>query len=289
MDRKRPMAEANSISQLLRAVLPEAERFPVNVKNLAFELSQQRYRQAPITQIDAFDIDGVEGLLGRNPSGKKWKIGYSQRIRSPGRIRFTLAHEFGHYVLHREIRDAFRCSTKDMHEWDEGEIETEANVFASYLLMPLDDFRNQVAGQKPSIEMLRHCGDRYGVSLMAAALKWTEIAPKRAVVLAARDGFVLWARSNSNAFKSGVFLASRQKTIAVPEASILHRAIPGSGPITSALLARHWFSREPRSIELIEHAIAVEGDYPYTLGLLWLPDAIPKWEIDDDELLIPKP
>lgn len=286
MDRKRPMAEANSLSRLLH-VLPEPERFPVNVENLAFELSRQRYKDAPITQIEPFDIDGVEGLLGRHPSGKKWKIGYSSRIQSPGRVRFTLAHELGHYVLHRELRDRFRCSTEEMHDWDEREIETEANVFASFLLMPLDDFRRQVAGQPPSIEMLRHCADRYGVSLMAAALKWTEIAAKRAVVLAARDGHVLWARSNAAAYKSGVYLASKKLTIELPGMSILNQVDAASGRKSSKLKANLWFRREPDEMDLIEHALAVEGDYPYTLGMLLLPDAIPRWELQEDDLLTP--
>lgn len=280
------MAEANKISRLLR-VLPDSERFPVDVKRVAMELTRDRCSDEPIASIGTFDIDGVDGLLGRHPTAKKWKIGYSSRIQSPGRIRFTLAHEFGHYILHRDRQNDFRCTTRDMHEWDGRNIEAEADVFASFLLMPLDDFRNQVASHKPSIDMLRHCSDRYGVSLMAAALKWTEIAQKRVVVVAARDGFVLWARSNKAAFRSKVYLASKKLTIPVPQRSILNQAAVASGPITSKLRANDWFSSEPADVELVEHALAVDGDYPYTLGLLLLPDALPRWELPDDELLVP--
>ncbi|MCA0392879.1 MAG: ImmA/IrrE family metallo-endopeptidase [Proteobacteria bacterium] len=280
------MAEANKISQLLR-VLPDDERFPVDVEKVALELSRVRYSDDPIVSINTFDIDGVEGLLGRHPTDRKWKIGYNHRIQSPGRIRFTLAHEFGHYILHREMKSEFRCSLRDMHEWDQRDIEAEADVFASYLLMPLDDYRNQVAGLLPSIEMLRHCGNRYGVSLMAAALKWTEIATKRAVVVAARDGFVLWARSNNAAFRSRVYLPAKKLTIPVPEESILNQVSVRSGPVTAKQRANLWFEKEPGDIELVEHALAIGGDYPYTLGLLLLPDATPLWELPEDDLLIP--
>ena len=279
------MAEANKISRLLH-VLPESERFPVDIKKIAIEISSVRYKDAPITRFETFDIDGVDGLLGRHPSGRKWKIGHNSQIRSPGRIRFTQAHEFGHYILHRELRERFLCSTKDMHEWDEKSIEAEADVFASFLLMPLDDYRNQIAGQAPSIDLLRHCSSRYGVSMMAAALKWTEIAPKRSVVLAARDGFVLWARSNNAAFRSKAYLASRKHTIPVPEASVLNRASTNE-PITSLIRANAWFPSEPADVELVEHALAVEGDFPYTLAILVLPESTPQWGDAEDELLAP--
>lgn len=287
MEAKKPMAEANKISALLRVALAENERFPLDVKSVALELSHVRQGDPPIVAVDPLDIDGIEGVLARHPTRKKWKIGYNSTIRSPGRIRFTLAHEFGHYVLHREMRDAFECSTDNMHEWDKRDIEAEANVFASYLLMPLDDFRAQIGGQPPSIDMLRHCSDRYGVSLMAAALKWTEVASKRAVVVAARDGFVLWARSNPGAYRSGVYLASKKRTISVPSTSLIHRAKPGEGPITSRLKANQWFPQEPNDVELVEHAFAMDGDYPYTLGMLLLPDAVPRWELSEDQLLVP--
>lgn len=286
---KRPMAEANRISQILSTVFPAAERFPIDVKMVACEISQQLFPNEPITRIDAADIPGFEGLLARHPSGNRWKIGYNNKIESPGRIRFTLAHEFGHYLIHRERQSQFQCSQEDMHDWDSAErqLEAEADLFASYLLMPLDDFRLQVAGQSASIDLLLHCADRYGVSPMAAALKWVEIAPKRAVVVAARDGFVLWARSNRAAFKSGVYLAARKRTIEVPPGSLLHSPTVLDNGATTTMKARAWFPKEPSDAELVEHVYVSEGYYPYTLGLLLLPEATPRWEQPEDDPLEP--
>ena len=287
MDAKRPIAEAIKITQVLQA-LPDDSRFPVDVKQVAMELSRIQHAD-PIVSITPIDGDGFEGILVRHPSGTKWKIGYSSKIQSEGRVRFTLAHEFGHYILHRARQAQFQCSTRDMHEWDQLNIEGEADIFASFLLMPLDDFRNQVVSQSPSIELIRHCSSRYGVSLMAAALKWTETTQKRAVVIASRDGFVLWARSSPSAYESRVYLATRkaQHPIAVPSNSILSSATPERGPVVGQLSASFWFDREPSDSMVVEHALALTGDYPYTLGLLILPDSPPRWNQEEDELLPP--
>ena len=280
------MAEANKLSQLLRLVHSGEHRFPVDVKAVALEVSAQRFPTEPIRAIEDLDIGDFEGVLARHPDGRYWKIGYSSVGRSPERIRFTLAHELGHYLVHRQLQMRFECTDLDMHDWDAKgrQMEVEADVFASYLLMPLDDFRAQIAGQQISIELLQHCAERYGVSLMAAALKWIEVAPRRAVVVAARDGFVLWARSNKAALRSGAYLRTRvSPPCEVPPTSMLH---PGDqvGVLPPVNLPAHkWFSNEPAEMELTERVFVADGRYRYTLGLLLLPDAAPRWEQADEE------
>lgn len=286
---KMPMVEANRLSKMLSAVFSGEDRFPVDVHSLALEYSAQCFPGEPIVKIEELDIPGFEGVLSRHPTQAKWKIGYNRSIQSAGRIRFTLAHELGHYLLHRQLKSSFQCTQKDMHEWDgaEKDIEAAADVFASYLLMPLDDFRHQLAGQPISIDLLRHLSDRYGVSPMAAALKWSEIEPKRMVVVAVRDGHVLWARSSPSAFRSGVYLASRKQLIEVPGGSLLNEPPARSSAESRAHPARNWFNREGEDVLLIEHIHVSAGRYPYTLGLLVLPNAIPRWEEPEDELLTP--
>ena len=289
---KSPIAEANGVSSLLNQVLG-AERFPVDVKELALEYSRKRFPEEPISSVKALVAPGFEGMLVKHPVQSRWKIGYNDQIQSAGRVRFTLAHEFGHYLLHRTLQTDFQCTDEDMHDWDSVQraIESEADVFASYLLMPLDDFRRQALGQSVGIELILHCAARYGVSPMAAALKWTEIAPKRAIVLAVRDGFVLWARSNRAAVKSGTYLAPNRSLIEVPSGSSLYNCSVEDSGTTSECPARLWFPKEPSDMPLKEHIYVVGGNYGYTLAILELPDAIPRWEReagdDDDDRLAP--
>jgi len=60
------------------------------------------------------------------------------------RLRFSIAHEIGHYVLHKEVYSGFNINEiEDFYEFIEqipgaeyGNLETQANKFASFLLVP---------------------------------------------------------------------------------------------------------------------------------------------------------
>lgn len=60
------------------------------------------------------------------------------------RLRFSLAHEIGHFVIHKRVYDNFGIKTlddykklyKDIPGRQYGYLECQANKFASYLLIP---------------------------------------------------------------------------------------------------------------------------------------------------------
>ena len=270
---KKPQACANSISSMLNIVLG-ADRFPVKVDELALEYSRQCFADSPIDRIQGEDLDGFDGLLKANKSRSKWLILYNSATTSEGRKRFTIAHEFGHYILHRHQQDLFECSDGDIETGDNNgrDIETEADLFASTLLMPLDDFRRQVDGQSISFDLLSHCADRYGVSLTAAALRWTEIAPRRAVLVASRDDHMLWAKSNEAALRSGAYFATRKNTFELPHDALAHSYNAFDMTDSRTGRAQSWFAKEPASMPITEMT-RVAGQYDYTLTLLLLPDS----------------
>ncbi|MEX3787341.1 ImmA/IrrE family metallo-endopeptidase [Paraburkholderia sp. BR14374] len=281
---KKPKAAANQISSMLNAVLG-VDRFPVKVDELTLEYSRQCFADSPIDKVVGEDMDDFEGMLAANKARSKWLIVYNSAVRSEGRKRFTVAHEFAHYLLHRHQQDRFECGTDDIETGDNNgrDIEAEADVFASTLLMPLDDFRRQVDGQPVSFDLLGHCADRYGVSLTAAALRWTEIAQKRVVLVASRDDHMLWAKSNDAAFKSGAYFATRRNTIELPRQALAHSDNGWRAGDQRTGRAQHWFPHEPASMPVTEMT-RVAGQYDYTLTLLSLPDA--EWQRprhDDEE------
>lgn len=179
--------------------------FPVKVEPIALEYTQ-RFSD-PITKIKGHDVSGIEGMLVKRKQKNDWCILFDETIPISGRINFTLGHELGHYLLHRNELNEFKCGQGDLLDYDSPESrqrEKEANKFASYLLMPIDDFRTQIQGQRISVDLLGHCADRYGVSFTAATLKWLEFTDETAMLAVARDDFICWSYSSQSARRLGI-------------------------------------------------------------------------------------
>lgn len=181
--------------------------FPINPGQIALEISKTRYEDK-IAIVHGHSVSGIDGMLTKSSKANEWFILYDETIEVEGRINFTIAHEFGHYLLHRELESAFECSQSKILGFAANStyrrIEKEANVFASYLLMPIDDFRYQVANNQMSLDLMGHCADRYKVSMTAAVLKWSQFTEQVAIVVVARDGFILWAAPSQTALKQGI-------------------------------------------------------------------------------------
>ncbi|MDH7943464.1 ImmA/IrrE family metallo-endopeptidase [Pseudohongiella sp. SYSU M77423] len=222
---KTPLQWAFRISRILNTVLGP-DHFPIRTKEVAEELSRTLYPNDPISLVQGANLPGFEGALFKDPSGKKgWAILYNDSVSSSGRINFTLAHEFGHYLLHRKkYPSGIQCGERDLTQWasEFGQVEHEANVFAANFLMPLDDFRAQAPdGCKITMELMDFITDRYGVSLIAALSRWIEYTSQRAVLVVSRDGYILSARSSKPAYKSGAFYRTANRPpIEVPALSL---------------------------------------------------------------------
>ena len=283
---------AFEITHLLNAVLGD-ERFPVNIPMIAKEYSTAKWPDDPIISVKGDNLPKFDGALFRAPLGKKgWGIIYNDSMGSLGRINFTIAHEFGHYLLHRiAYPNGFYCSQEQV-AWDSeyGQVEHQANVFAANFLMPLDDFRRQIPERtKVDLDMIAHCADRYRVSLIAAVLRWLNYTRKRAILVVSRDGYILWARSSEPALKTGAYSKTSSGPIEIPTSSLAARQdLLVNGRTGLDHDAGVWL-REPAR----EMTIFAE-QYDFAISLLLLDDARPfapfeaEPELDTYEKMVPE-
>jgi hypothetical protein len=278
-----PQSWANRLTKILSVhqAVHGLPRFPIDVAALAQDFSRQVFPDAPITMVGGLDLSkGVEGMLmPRSDGSGEWGIIYNETIRSAGRRNFTLAHELGHYLLHRHRHPSgLKCTNRNMADWDESvtKIEGEANTFASYLLMPLDDFRAQIKGRAIDIDVMTELSDRYAVSLTAAILKWMTITDKRAMIVVGKEGFIDWAWSSEPLLKSGVFYRARQEVTELPPAALAAQEVDqDTGRHGHHHPAGVWLGSEP----VREMTVFSPGN-EMSISLLLYPDRAPSpWEM----------
>lgn len=122
----------------------------------------------------------VSGVLVQDDNGSPIiGVNYNHH---PNRRRFTIAHELGHYRLHRGKRNMF--VDREVFRRDEvsslavDRLEIEANAFAASLLMPEDELLADAErairrlGPKPDAERLsKNLARQYSVSKQAMSFR----------------------------------------------------------------------------------------------------------------------
>lgn len=113
---------------------------------------------------------------GRIVFGKnKTIITINSDISYPSKKRFVLAHEIGHFEMHRNHSLIHNDTDATLEYFKSGNQETEANEFASELLMPESLFRKECKGKKFSPDLIRSLAERFQTSITSVAYRYFEI------------------------------------------------------------------------------------------------------------------
>lgn len=165
-----------------------------------------------------------------------------------------------------------------MLNWDieEKDIESQADKFASNLLMPLHDFREQVTNTI-DLDVLGFCADRYGVSLTAAILRWLEHTDQKAVVIHSRDGYMNWSWSSQAALKAGAFFRTKRSPVPIPEASLAANSLIKLEKTGQPVPARIWFEYAEEITQLREMKVSSDR-HDMVITLLILPRSADVWK-----------
>lgn len=250
------------------ALAGHIQRFPVNVDDIASSVGAQLGWPDKIVEVGKANLPGFEGGLFFLEERKGWILLYNETITSEGRIRFTKAHELGHYLLHRTAQTAFRCTEGDMlHLGQDPNQEMQADEFAGHLLMPLTHFREALGDGPVDFRQLGDKSDKFGVSLTAAAIRWVKSTQASTVLILSRDGFMNWAVPSNRALKNGAFFRTKGSPCEIPSASLTAAGITErSGQI---LAARVWFPNAEPTATILEFTVVCDN-YGNTLTLLCL-------------------
>ena len=151
-----------------------------------------------------FNDDAFEGLLARDPDDPEvWGIAYNGTV-SPQRQRFTIAHELGHFVLHRDRQPRFNCDKESVHSGHETMrlIEREADDFASNLLMPGDRLREWISNGRIDLHVLGAIAKRFQVSFEALCIRFIKFTSQRAILVYWDNGYAKYEWRSSSAVRT---------------------------------------------------------------------------------------
>lgn len=147
---------------------------------------------------------GCAGALVRNPDdAAEWGIFYDGSTRHERR-RFTIAHELGHFVLHRDRQTDFNCDKTSVFSGSEtmAAIEREANVFASNLLMPGDVFGKCIDGAHIDLHLLSGLAKQFEVSFEALCIRFIQHTNQRAILVCWDNGYLDYECRSKSAVKT---------------------------------------------------------------------------------------
>jgi len=128
------------------------------------------------------------------------------------RTRFSLSHELGHLYLEHHVAHLLRGG-KPHHSKGEFEheelIELEAESFAAALLMPRDQFGEQLNSEEPSLKLIAELAKTFETSAMATLFRAVQVSDFPCAIVSVRDGQIGWRFTSTALIDAGCYPPER--------------------------------------------------------------------------------
>jgi Zn-dependent peptidase ImmA (M78 family) len=199
-------------------------------------------------------------------------ITINKNIREAGQKNFTIAHELGHFILDR--RQHSECNRSEIMSARAGEeTERDANIFAAELLMPEEWVKKEIKWKGEGINVMQQMAEKFGVSLSAAGIRYTQAGRMPMAVIASKDDKVIW--SSINRYFPFRFIKPGQKTNAYSDVFVHFRGeIITNEP--HEIISDAWFQNDFNfvpEVRLMEQNL-VMPNYGIVLTTLWEAESI---------------
>lgn len=194
--------------------------------------------------------------------------------RTEGRVRFSIAHELGHYYMpkHRDYLCSGVWHGSRTGFVSETPTEREADEFAAALLMPPGPFADLVKSMHMSVCATTELADlarRFGTSVTSTAIRYAELNLEACCVVLSRESTIAFGIASDGMKDLG--LTWVRKGSRVPSTSVLGKALAGGptgrgGRLDGRTYSDIWFGGQPSRL-LWEDSVVL-GRTGYVLTLL---------------------
>ncbi|WP_447985435.1 ImmA/IrrE family metallo-endopeptidase [Nitrospira sp. Nam74] len=158
----------------------------IHIEAIAYRYGLWLY-QAPLS--------GAHGCLVRK--GDHGIVVVDHSLSRP-RHRFTIAHELGHFLLHKPL-SLTPCKTPDNDILDDNHsFERQADIFAVKLLLPEKLFLSRVQDLSWGLDAIKTVAREFETSLTSTAFRYVELSERpSAVVISDANHIVSYKKSDS--------------------------------------------------------------------------------------------
>lgn len=211
-------------------------------------------------------LSGADAHLVR--VGDKGGITINSELEDVSKRRFALAHELGHWMLHKGRTQVFMCTAENMRDYDSSVEEIEANAFASALLLPMRMMLPQHKSADPSLALIENLAGRFDVSLTAAALRYVSNFGRPLMVVFSSAGTIEWWRRNEELMGYLYFEKAQKLQRGSYAIAVAATGIP-SGDMRSVDW-NAWFPHLPKRTGVLHEQSIRFPNYGVVMSLLWL-------------------
>lgn len=125
-------------------------------------------------------------------------ITVNSKIQEGSKKRFILAHELGHFKMHRHLQPFYKDTENDFWEYKSNkQHEVEANEFAAELLMPTEIFLKISKKEKFSLKFIQELKELFDTSLTATAIRFAEKGNDPILLVCSQNNIVRWYAKNN--------------------------------------------------------------------------------------------
>jgi len=265
----KPEAKAVKILRMLRINTPE----DLKVKDIAWMCGGILVRDET--------LEGAEARLVKEKD--RSIITLRKDIREPGRRRFGIAHEIGHFELNTNkdrmnvcVEGDLQAGSERIRFEDDDDDEYDANVFAASLLMPDFLFGPLCVGENPSMRIIDALADTFRTTLTATALRYIKFSKERCAIVYSESGHIRWFQGTDD-FGHWIPVRTKLNPLSLAFDFFDGKELPAR---MESVDASTWLEGKYVSDAMIKEESRALPYYNAVLTLLWIDKDI---DIDEDD------
>ena len=202
----------------------------------------------------------------------KTLITLNSKIEIEGKKRYALAHEIGHYKMHREDIPVISDSEENFVDYLKGgPHEHEANEFASEFLMPREIFYKECKGKRISPELIKSLSSRFQTSLTSTILKFVNFGNHEVCVVYCKNNKMKWWKKSKDFYHFLNFVPNNPSPAdSVANELFNKKTYYSDKDLKQQIWKSTWFDlkEDEADVPFFEFCLYVPS-YSYSISLIW--------------------